>query len=310
MSWDREEAARLYALGFGPREIARQVDGPYTTVYDFITGKRKDAEVPVSAKILVADIETAPFMAYAWRRWKTDIRQDFIVSEGYVLCWAAKWLGSTTVMTDSLFKNKTAYWRDPEDDTSVCKSLWQLFDQADVVIFHNGDRFDIPVMNTRFIQHGLQRPSPYKSIDTLKIAKRAFKFPSNALNSIGIYLGLGEKQETGGAKLWTACMKGDSEAWKKMVDYCVGDIDLLEKVYMHMRHWDHQHPNLALYESDKSNRCGVCTSTQLVPLDNDHHTGMNRFQTYRCKSCGAVSRSRVSALSTEDRAQLLATVPK
>ena len=310
MSWDRDLAIELYEGGMGPREVAREVEGPYTSVYRHITGKHyTDQNDEGEVKVLVADIETAPTQAYVWSRWKQNIYQDQVVSEGYVLCWAARWLGSDVTITDSLFKNKQAYWRDHEDDKNVVASMWRLLNEADIVIFQNGDKFDIPVLNTRFLLHGFKRPAPYKTVDTYKIAKRSFKFPSASLDSMASYLGIGRKQETGGFKLWTACMEGDAEAWDKMVGYCAGDVELLEKVYMTFRHWDHRHPNMALYSKDKG-VCGVCGSPNLRAEDKDYFTSVNRYSVFRCADCGALSRSRISSLGKEDRQDLHAPCGK
>jgi len=282
MSWDREEAVELYKAGKGPRAIARAVDGPYTSVWDYLQGS--GVALGSDVKVLVADIETAPMRAFAWSRWKQNIYEANVISEGYVLCWAARWLGSDLTMTDSLFQNKTRYWRDPENDESIVRSMWNM-----LVVFHNGDRFDIPVLNTRFIYYGLDRPSPYKSIDTYKIAKRCFKFPSNALDSIAHYLGLGRKMDTGGMSLWVDCCAGDADAWEKMVAYCAADTELLEKVYLSLRNWDHRHPNIALYNGNKA-ACGVCGSSKgMEVLDNDYFTLVSRYTVYRCKSCRALS---------------------
>ena len=79
-----------------------------------------------------------------------------------------------------------------------------------------GDEFDIKKANARFIYHGLKPTKFYLSIDTKKVAKKYFKFDSNSLSSLGEYLGLGEKVDTGGYSLWKGCLLGDPASWKKM----------------------------------------------------------------------------------------------
>ena len=116
------------------------------------------------------------------------------------MTWAVKWGGDSSIMSDNVFSSPT-YSAEPENDYGVVSTIHKLLDETDIVVFHNGDRYDIKRLNTRFIFHGLHQPSPYKSIDTLKVARRKFAFPSNKLTAIGKYLGLGEKMETGGFKL-------------------------------------------------------------------------------------------------------------
>jgi DNA polymerase III epsilon subunit-like protein len=64
-------------------------------------------------------------------------------------------------------------------------------DEADLICAHNGDAFDIKKINSRLIVNGFKPPSPFKTIDTLKIARRVFKFDSNKLDNIGRYLSRG-----------------------------------------------------------------------------------------------------------------------
>ena len=51
-------------------------------------------------------------------------------------------------------------------------------DQADIVIAHNGDNFDIKAGNTRFQEHGLGAPSPYQSVDPDATYPRVFFYTS------------------------------------------------------------------------------------------------------------------------------------
>ena len=64
------------------------------------------------------------------------------------------------------------------DDKRVLQSIWKLLDEADIVIGHNGDRFDLRKLNARFIDNDINPPSPFRTIDTLKVARREFAFVS------------------------------------------------------------------------------------------------------------------------------------
>ena len=252
-------------------------------------------------RILVYDIETAPSLSYVWGRFKQNISQEMVVEEGYILCYVAKWLGDDIHMVDALpFHGKN------EDDKEVTQSLWTLMNEADMVIAHNGDNFDNKVGNTRFVYHGLNPPSPIKSVDTLKIAKSRFKFPSNRLDSIGQFLGLGRKEETGGFRLWEGCMRGDQESWDKMINYCIRDVDLLEKIYMKLRAWDKRHPSVALLYEDDKMRCRVCGSENVREMDFFTHTPVSSYVTYRCDDCGHYHRGRKNVRSREQMDNTLA----
>jgi DNA polymerase elongation subunit (family B) len=109
-----------------------------------------------------------------------------------MLSFAVKWDGEKRVKTYAL-PDYPLFKRDKENDRDLVKDLYDVFDEADILIAHNGDRFDIRKSNARFIQHGLKPPITYKTIDTLKIARRQkFKFDSNRLNDLGHISGSGQ----------------------------------------------------------------------------------------------------------------------
>jgi len=238
-------------------------------------------------KILVFDIETAPNLGYTWGLYEQNVVS--FKHEWYVLSFVAKWLGEKKIITSCLFDFKTRFKKDPTDDYAVIKKLWNLFDEADVVIAHNGDKFDIRKMNARFIYHNLTPPSPYKSIDTLKIARKYFKFNSNKLDDLGKHLGLGEKVKHEGFGLWLKCMNGNKKAWKKMTKYNIQDVLLLEKIYYKFRPWIIGHPNYGTYLR-KDFVCPNCGSTH-VHKRGTYTTTTRVYQRFKCQECGAWSRS-------------------
>lgn len=235
-------------------------------------------------KILYFDIETAPTLGHVWGLYEQNVIA--VEKDWYMLCWAAKWSGSREVITAAL-PDFPLYKKDKENDREVVKALWKLLDEADIVIAQNGDGFDIKKANARFIQHGLLPPTPYKTVDTLKVARRYFKFDSNKLNDLGKYLGVGQKIQTGGFTLWKGCLQGDLKAWKKMIRYNVQDVILLEDVYLKLRPWMTTHPNLNLYRHSVYN-CPNCGSNQ-TEKRGLVHTRASSQQRYHCRSCGAWS---------------------
>lgn len=121
-----------------------------------------------------------------------------------------------------------------EDDSRIVKNLWKLLDEADIVIAHNGKRFDIPKINSRFILNGCPPPSFYKQIDTKEVASRNFGFSSNKLDALAGYFNIRHKDDTD-FDLWVRCLKGDKKALQYMEKYNIGDIEILEKVYLKLR---------------------------------------------------------------------------
>lgn len=256
------------------------------------------------AKILVFDIETAPINAYVWGLWNQNVGTNQIKSDWFMLCWSAKWLFEDKVHHDRLNSREVV----KQDDKRISKSLWRLIDQADIVIAHNGDKFDIRKMNTRFILNGIKPPSPYQSIDTLKHARRRLSLSSNRLDYIAQVLGVGRKIDTGGFDLWDQSIKGNEEALKKMDEYCQRDVELLEEVYLELRPYIKPHPNIGLYIGDNLERCPSCGSENLEPRGY-YYTYINQYDAFQCGNCDSWSRSRKTNTPLKDNGNVKTSLP-
>lgn len=278
-------------------DISAETLSRYLRQYRTIDKTFKDNLLDTNVKILLFDIETAPTKAYIWKRWKENISQDQVVNEGYILCYAAKWLGEDDVMLDAL-PFYTDYEADKENDKRVVESLYELFNEADLIIAHNGKAFDTPLTKSRFLYHGFMPPKPYKEVDTKLIAKSEFRFPSNSLDGLAAYLGLGRKTKNDGFPLWTGCMEGNKDAWRQMIDYNHDDTILLEKIYMKLRPWYRWHPAVDVYNKSGVMRCKCCGSTNLKEEDLVY-TNISGFTSYQCQDCGHWNRGRQNQRSKE-----------
>jgi len=225
-------------------------------------------------KILFLDIETAPNLVHVWGLWQQNVGLPQIIDAGYVMCWAAKWLGGDEVYFNSVYQS------DPE---AMLEEIHTLLGHADAVVHYNGTKFDIPTLNKEFILYDMNPPAPYKQIDLLKTARSQFKFPSNKLDYIAQALGLGRKTKHIGHELWIQCMQDDPKAWEMMEEYNKNDVILLERVYNKLKPWIKGHINHSLF-TDK-----VC------PTCGGHHfqkrgvtiTNSCKYQRYQCQDCGA-----------------------
>lgn len=232
----------------------------------------------MKTKILLLDIETAPSLGWVWEKYDTNVI-DF-KSDWYILSYGYKWLGENKVHVVGLV-DFPGYDKDRENDKKLMNTLWELLDEADVVIAHNGDKFDLKKINTRFLTHGLRPPTPYKTVDTLKIARSNFAFDSNKLDDLGRYLGVGRKIPNTGFHLWKGCMVGDREAWRQMKQYNGHDVELLEKVYNIVYPWDKKHPAVNMGERDTCPKCG----SRDVQRRGFNFTILSKAQRYQCQNC-------------------------
>lgn len=242
-------------------------------------------------KILFFDIETAPNLSYIWGMYEQNALS--VEQNWHIMSFSAKWSDEKSVISYALPDFKT-YRKDRFDDKKLVEQLWALIDSADIVIAHNGDAFDIKKVNARFIEHGMCPPSPYVTIDTLKVARKFFRFDSNKLNDLGQHLGVGQKVKTGGFDLWKGCLNGDKKSWNLMKKYNKQDVVLLEKVYLKLRPWMTNHPNHNVF-SGKSYTCPKCGSSN-VQKRGERVTNTRVYQSYFCNDCRGWSNGTVNIL--------------
>ena len=229
-------------------------------------------------KILLFDVETSFYHFVGWGTYKQYIQHYQITEHQYIISWAAKWLYDDNVQSDVVTSEESKN----RDDKRILKSIWKLLDEADIVIGHNGDRFDIRKLRWRFISEDMQPPSPFRIIDTLKIARREFFAPSYKQDFLTKYFHLQNKIETN-FQLWKDCEAGIPEKLEEMVEYNRHDVMGLEELYLKIRPYIHNHPNLGvLMDKDV---CPTCGADDIVETNSEYITSANRFLVYRCNSC-------------------------
>lgn len=256
-------------------------------------------------KVLLLDIETAPVLGYVWSLWNQNVAINQIHTDWHVLSWAAKWLDSAEVLYQDQRRAKSV-----EDDAKILKAMWKLLDTADVVITHNGKKFDVKKLNARFAIHGFGPPSPFKHIDTLQLARKHFGFSSNRLEYLSDILCTKYKKlshaKFSGFSLWTACLAGNFEAWDEMAAYNKQDVLALEELYQKLAPWD-QTVNFNLYHTGNKHVCN-CGSTSFK-RKGFMFTVAGKYQRYRCKACGAWSHDKTNLLTPEKRKNLRSVRP-
>jgi DNA polymerase elongation subunit (family B) len=225
-------------------------------------------------KLLILDIESAPHTAFVWGTWDQNVGLDQLKEHGRTLCWAAKW-----------YQEDEIFYRDERKGTErMVRAIHKLLSEADVVITYNGLKFDIPMLNNEFIKLRLDPIKPQKHIDLYRTARSQFKLASNKLAYVARYLGLGDKVENKGFKLWLGCMAGNKDDWALMQEYNIGDVTLLEKVYDALKPWVKNHPDV-LVDSHKEH-CAACGS-EAVQKRGFRRTKQFKITRLHCQDCGA-----------------------
>ena len=294
--------------GMKSRAIARALNVSKSSVNNHIAAAKyfeSKPELKKQPKILLFDLETSAALAYTFGRFNLNLSQDNIHTEGgVILCASYKWLGEGET---KVLYNKSDIARN--EDGHVVAQLWELIESADAIIAHNGLSFDWKMLQARcLVNHFAPLPS-VKIIDTLQMAKKNFRLPSNKLDSIAKLLGIGEKQSTGGIGLWKKVQQGDEEALSTMLEYCKHDTELLEEVYFRLRSFGlASNFNAAHYHEDDKERCPVCGSDEVHSTGRSVFTDLSEFEEKRCMNCDSIHRTRKAKNTKEKRKSLLAGV--
>lgn len=286
--------------GLSSRAVAKILNISKSGVNDFLA-KCKLGAVGYP-KVLFFDLETAPDITATFGRWNVNITPANVIQEGdWLLSASWSWLGDPNVYSSVI--SPSAARR--ADDSKVVEAMLNQYNKADIVIAHNGKRFDVPMLRTRALLNGFPPPRNVRVIDTLTMAKK-LSFRSNKLDNLGKRLDVGRKIQNSGISLWIDCILGDRVALEKMREYNAVDVQLLKDVYHELAPFDTSTPNFATYFKDDTPRCRTCGSTKLVPTGKHSYTNLGKFAEVACQQCGTVHRSRVNKLTKKKRASLFA----
>ena len=252
-------------------------------------------------KILIFDIETSPLLVHTWSLWgDMSIGVNQLKEDWQVLSWSAKWLHEKKVMYRDQRKAKKI-----TNDKELIKEIWNLLDEADIVITQNGKKFDVRKLNAKFVENKLGPPSPFKHIDTRMLAKAKFDLPSYSLEYMTKKFCKIKKRKSRkfiGHDLWNECMAGNIKAWKEMELYNKTDVLALEELYHFFKGWDDS-INMNLYNDGETEVCNSCGHHDLEKR-GFAYTASGKFQIHRCKSCGHYNRSKINLFSKEKRASI------
>lgn len=236
-------------------------------------------------KILIWDIEILPHKieAYCWNPWQIIKPVDSkIVEHSSIVTIAYKWFGEKS--KPQVLKVKATAVR---NDQKILKQFSKVVEQADYIVAHYGDKFDLPFFNGRLYAHALPPIPLTKNLDTLKMTKSVLLNRwSNRLDYLATIRGHKGKTKTSW-DLWADCMAGKQKAIDKMGRYNAQDIVVLEKVFKDLL--PYSKINL-VYENNLScPACGKCKLEKRGTL----RTLKKIYQRLRCTVCGKWSQGEL-----------------
>ena len=183
------------------------------------------------AKIMIYDIETSRVSAKVWWTGKQYINHKSLKSEPAIISISYKWLGEDKIHAFT--------WDENHCDKQLMIDFLDVYNEADMLIGQNNDRFDNRWVNARAMKHNLYVNLNVKSFDIMKQTKRLFRLPSYSMDYITKYLNVENKLTHEGMHMWDMIEDGNKSQQKeylqKMVDYNVGDIVSTEAMYTRLR---------------------------------------------------------------------------
>lgn len=239
-------------------------------------------------KRLFYDIETSQYEARTFRiGYKLNLGYHNITKLAKIICISWAW--------DDEDKIHNLRWDKDMCDKKMLEKFIKVLNEADEIVAHNGDRFDIKWIRTRALFHKIPMKSKYRSLDTLKKSKSAFNFPNNRLDTIAQFLGVGAKVEHDGMKMWDAVQDGDKYYLDEMVKYCDGDIVVLRDVYLAMQPYIKNNTHTGVHNGKLKCSCPNCSSEDILLLKNAFTALGTIKREIECNSCGYVYETSNSA---------------
>lgn len=240
LQWEQKEITFVlskYRVGFSRFEIAKLFTERflYSRSPDSIKhcidvyGQNIELYIP---KVLLVDVETKARKYYAWGPKTEYLGMEMMIEDGAMMSWSAKWLGEKEIF----YKDQRGNEKNLLNDKKLILPLHKLMEEADIIVWQNGDSFDYGIINDRFAEHKIELPSKYKTIDTKKIAKRYLRLPYNSLGYMTERFNTKYKKqdhsEFPGIKLWKECEAGNIKAWNCMKTYNEFDVLSMEELFL------------------------------------------------------------------------------
>lgn len=237
-------------------------------------------------KIGFYDTEWSPTTTYTWSQRPKYIPNEMHIEDARMLCFGWRWLN----------QKRTKTWDERSGNREMLVQLRDLMSEADVLVGYNSDSFDNKKVNGLFAKHGIEPPSPYKSLDLYKVVKKNFSFYSGKLGFVADRIVGDTKVETGGFQLWKDVLAGDEKAWRKFLQYQRQDVDLLVDLYQKLLPWIKMpHP-----VSSGENKCRNCGGFNLQSRGKTV-TLNGSYTRLHCQDCGKWQRGSERTSDTNIR---------
>lgn len=148
-----------------------------------------------------------------------------------VSCFKSSELGTVTLRIDD---TDSYHWDRGlrGHDNIIVQRTADILAQHDVIVAHNGSRFDVPFLRTRMLKHKMGRLPDLKMVDPCSMLFHKFRMKSNSLAAIIDHLGLRDKKTPLNMSVWIdATLNGNRKAMDEIVKHCIQDVKALDGVF-------------------------------------------------------------------------------
>ncbi len=238
----------------------------------------------MNKNVWTIDIETSPCIVVVWGMGKQYVTHEQLIKDWHIMSFSAKKLDAPE---SSLLYMETRN----DNDLVLLKKLWEIFNDADIIITQNGKKFDSKKINARFIMNGLPPVKPYQHIDTYLIVKNVAALTSNKLEYLTDKLCVKHKKivhgKYPGLSLWKECEKNNIDAWNEMKRYNKKDVLSTEELYLAIKAWAPEStPKMYPLTPEKDN-CTTCGYFGEMKQGRDRIKSTGVYTQNSCVKCGS-----------------------
>lgn len=199
---------------------------------------------------------------------------------GALLTFGYQWRGEMKKPIAISIHDYPLFKKEPWNDKRLVMDAYKILSQADSLIFHYGDDFDLPFFKTRLIEHGKYFPKKH-TVDTCKAAWRHLKL-SARLENLAEFFEITPKVKVK-KRTWKQAGFGGKKALEELRVRCIGDVQTLGEAVEVMT------PYLKLINRNlffKEKGCPNCGSKRIRVDEKKYYASDAKIrQTYECQEC-------------------------
>ena len=212
------------------------------------------------SKVLIYDIETSKTPFELWWSGKQFVNGNSALDDSKIVTISYKWLGADEVYAVKWDKNRS--------DKDLMIEFLKSYNEADMVIGINNDRFDNKFINTRAAKYDLDVNLHVKSLDVQKECRRLFRLPSYSMKYLGRYFEMPiQKMKVHLEDIWEDLVYGtkkeSKEAMKLLIKYNIQDILTTEQLYLKLKKYLKHPVHLGVLDGKEKTSCPICGGSDL-----------------------------------------------